>query len=187
MKIEINRTVKALKNGKIILYPTDTVWGIGCDATNAEAVEKIYKLKHRCNNKSMIILVDTVERIARHVKRIPKIAHDFIELSEMPVTIIYPRAKNLAENLIAEDGTIAVRIVNHEFCRKLISVFDCPIVSTSANITGINPPMSFDEISPDVINNVDFIVNREYEETPTKKPSAIIRLGFKNEIEVLRK
>jgi L-threonylcarbamoyladenylate synthase len=187
MKNEIKKAVEILKNGGIILYPTDTVWGIGCDATNTGAVEKIYRMKRRNDSKSMLVLVDSADRISRHVKQIPSIAPDLIELGNTPLTIIYPQAVNLAPNLIAEDGTIGIRVVNHEFCRQLIFALNRPIVSTSANISGEKSPRQFDEISSNILNNVDFTVNKVFEEKSTKKPSAIIKLGLKNEVEVIRK
>ncbi|MDR1984664.1 MAG: threonylcarbamoyl-AMP synthase [Prevotellaceae bacterium] len=187
MKDEIKKTVEILKNGGIILYPTDTVWGIGCDATNAAAVEKIYKLKQRNDNKSMLVLVDTADRISRHVKQIPNIAPDLIDLSDTPLTIIYPQATNLAPNLIAEDGTIGIRVAHHEFCKQLIFALNRPLVSTSANISGEKAAKTINEISQEIIKNVDFIVNKKFEGNPTYKPSAIIKLGLKNEVEVIRK
>lgn len=187
MKNEIRKAVEILKNGGIILFPSDTLWGTGCDATNAEAVEKIYRLKRRSDSKSMLVLVDSADRIARHVKQIPGIAADLIELSDTPLTIIYPQAMNLAPNLIAEDGTAGIRIVNHEFCKQLIFALNRPIVSTSANISGEKYPQEFNQISPEILNNVDFTVNKIFEGNPTKKPSAIIKLGLKNEVEVIRK
>jgi L-threonylcarbamoyladenylate synthase len=187
MKVEINRAVKILKNGGTILYPTDTVWGIGCDATNANAVEKIYKLKRRDDSKSMIILVDTFERISQHVKLIPKIASSFIEAVSFPLTIIYPQAKNLAKNLIAEDGTIAIRVANHEFCKQVISLLNRPIVSTSANISGRQLPVEFDEISSEIKNNVDLVISKTFEQDSTKVPSPIVKLGVKSDIKIIRK
>ncbi|MDR2293486.1 MAG: threonylcarbamoyl-AMP synthase [Prevotellaceae bacterium] len=187
MKNEILKAVDVLKNGGIILYPTDTVWGIGCDATNAGAVEKIYKLKHRSDSKSMLVLVDSADRIARHVKQIPDIASELIELSNTPLTIIYPQAMNLAPNLIAEDGTTGIRVVKHEFCKQLIFALNRPIVSTSANVAGEKTPREFNQISQEILNNIDLVVNRIFEGNPTKKPSAIIKLGLKNEVEVIRK
>jgi L-threonylcarbamoyladenylate synthase len=187
MKSEIKKAVEVLKNGGIILYPTDTLWGIGCDATNADAVEKIYRLKRRSDSKSMLVLVDSADRISRYVKQIPNIASDLVEMSDTPLTIIYPQAVNLAINLIAEDGTIGIRVVNHEFCKQLIFALNSPIVSTSANISGQKSPLEFNEISPEILNNTDFTVNKIFEGKPSKKPSAIIKLGLKNEVEVIRK
>jgi L-threonylcarbamoyladenylate synthase len=187
MKNEIKKAVEILRNGGIILYPTDTVWGIGCDATNSESVEKIYKLKRRSDSKSMLVLVDSADRISRHVKQIPNLAADLIELSDTPLTIIYPQAVNLAPNLIAEDGTTGIRVVRHEFCKQLIFALNRPIVSTSANISGEKPPQKLNEVDDEIKNNVDFIVNSIFEGKPTYKPSAIIKLGLQNEVEVIRK
>lgn len=187
MKNEIKKAVEILKNGGIILYPTDTIWGIGCDATNAAAVEKIYKLKQRSDSKTMLVLVDNADRISRYVKQIPNIASDLIELSTTPLTIIYPQAVNLAPNLIAADQTIGIRVVNHEFCKQLIFALNRPIVSTSANISDEKSPKKFNDISEEIRNNVDFVVNSIFEKNATNKPSAIIKLGLKNEVEVIRK
>ncbi|MDR3226148.1 MAG: threonylcarbamoyl-AMP synthase [Prevotellaceae bacterium] len=187
MKNEIKKAVEILKNGGIILYPTDTVWGIGCDATNAAAVEKIYKLKQRNDSKSMLVLVDNADRISRYVKQIPNIASDLIELTTTPLTIIYPQAVNLAPNLIADDKTIGIRVVNHQFCQQLIFALNRPIVSTSANISGEKAPKKFNDVSDEIRNNVDFVVKSIFEGNATNKPSAIIKLGLKNEVEVIRK
>jgi L-threonylcarbamoyladenylate synthase len=187
MKNEIKKAVEILQNGGIILYPTDTVWGIGCDATNAAAVEKIYTLKRRSDSKSMLVLVDSADRISRYVKQIPSLASDLIELSDTPLTIIYPQAVNIAENLVAEDGTIGIRVVNHEFCKQLIFALNRPIVSTSANISGEKSPQKLNEVADEIKNNVDFVVNSIFEGKPTCKPSAIIKLGINNEVEVIRK
>ncbi|MDR1348666.1 MAG: threonylcarbamoyl-AMP synthase [Prevotellaceae bacterium] len=187
MNVEIHRAVRILKRGGIILYPTDTVWGIGCDATNADAVEKIYRLKGRSDSKSMIILVDDVKRIAMYVERIPEVARGFIDAVGMPLTIIYQNAMNLPENLIAEDGSIAIRVANHEFCRQVISLLDCPIVSTSANLSGEKTPVEFDDISPEIVFNVDLVISEMFEKNATKTPSAIIKIGLKDKVELIRK
>ncbi|NOU16518.1 MAG: threonylcarbamoyl-AMP synthase [Bacteroidales bacterium] len=186
MQENINQAVKILKSGGIILYPTDTIWGIGCDATNPEAVSKIYQLKQREDSKSMLVLIDQPRRIPSYISEMPEIAWDLIELADKPLTIIYPKAKNLAPNLIAPDGSIGIRVVNHEFCKKLIGRFGRPIVSTSANISGKPSPSSFNNIDKEIKEKVDFIVSQEFDNPVSDKPSGIIKLGLKGEIKIIR-
>ena len=143
MEEEIQISVDFLKKGKVILYPTDTIWGIGCDATLQKPVDRIYRLKQRFESKSMIILLDHVDKLATYVRKVPPIAFDLIERYLEPLTIIYPNAINVAKNVVAEDGTIAIRIVRNEFCRKMISLLDKPVVSTSANLSGQPAPLDF--------------------------------------------
>ena len=183
---EIKKAVEVLKNGGIILYPTDTIWGLGCDATNPEAVEKIYKIKNRSETKSMIILLNNENFISRYVEQVPEVAYNLIEVTDKPLTIIYPEAKNLAENLIADDKSIAIRITNEEFSSRLLDYFRKPLVSTSANISGKQSPQNFYEISEQIKNSVDYIIdyNRNYEK---KQPSSIIKLGLTGEIDIIRK
>ncbi|TZF81320.1 threonylcarbamoyl-AMP synthase [Pedobacter sp. BS3] len=177
MKIEIDNALKILKNGGIILYPTDTIWGIGCDATNPEAVERIYKLKGRDAGKSMIILLDTDAKLPGYVNEVPDIAYDLIEYAERPLTLIFSGAKNLAGNVIHQDGTIGIRIVKHAFCQQLIQRFKKPIVSTSANISGQPSPTSFSNIDEQIKAGVDYVVNLEQDEPATnRQPSTIMRL-----------
>ncbi len=183
---EIKKTVEVLRSGGIILYPTDTIWGIGCDATNPEAVAKIYKLKQREDSKSMIVLVDQAGRIPSYVSEMPDLAWDLIELADKPLTIIYPKAKNLATNIAAADGSIGIRVANHEFCNKLIGRFGKPIVSTSANISGKPFPKSFHDIDEAIKEGVDHIVSDEFDHPVSDKPSGIIMLGVNGEIKVIR-
>jgi len=183
---EIRNVVEVLRKGGIILYPTDTVWGIGCDATNPEAIAKVYKLKQREDSKSMLVLIDTPGRIPSYIYEMPEIAWDLIELSDKPLTIIYQKAKNLASNLVAPDGSIGIRVANHEFCSKLIGRFNRPIVSTSANISGKPFPKSFDEIDPEIKKGVDYIVSKEFDKPLSDKSSGIIMLGANGEVKVIR-
>lgn len=183
---EISKAFNVLKAGGIILYPTDTIWGIGCDATNPEAVSKIYKIKQREDSKSMLILIDKPGRIPSYVSEMPDLAWDLIELTDKPLTIIYQKAKNLAPNLISSDGSIGIRVVNHEFCSKLIGRLGKPIVSTSANISGKPSPKSFYEIDKVIKEKVDFIVSEEFDHPVSDKPSGIILLGTNGEIKVIR-
>ena len=186
MHDEIIKTVEVLKSGGTILYPTDTIWGIGCDATNSRAVQKVYKIKQRQFAKSMIILLDQEEKLSRYVKKVPETVWDLLQNIDTPLTIIYPNAKNLAKNVIARDNTIAIRIVKNEFCRKLISLFNKPIVSTSANISDEAIPLTFNDISPEIKNNVDYIVNLYKNNIQQVKPSTIIKIGEDGEFNVIR-
>ncbi len=187
LKEEIRKACEVLKNGGIILYPTDTIWGLGCDATNAEAVKRIYHIKQREDNKSMLVLLDDAGKIASYAN-VPPIALDLIEVSDKPTTIIYPDARNLAPNLInQEDQTIGIRITHEEFSQSLIYRFRKPIVSTSANISGQPSPKCFAEISEDIRQAVDYIVNFRQNEHKISAPSSIIKLGMKGEIQILRK
>lgn len=187
MNDDIKHALEVLQNGGIILYPTDTIWGIGCDATNEQAVKKIFKLKEREDTKSMLVLVDMAARIPQYVDIVPEIAWDLVEISGKPLTIIYPGAKNLANNLVAEDGSIGIRVVKDEFCIKLISRFKKPVVSTSANYTGTDSPKTFYEIDSKIIEGVDYVVNWRQDDVQPANPSSIIKLGIHNEIKVLRK
>lgn len=187
MNLEINNAISAMIRGGIILYPTDTVWGIGCDATNTEAVKKIYALKQREETKSMLVLVEHPDRILRHIKEVPEIVWQLIEVNDKPMTIIYPGAINLAPNLINSDGTIGIRITTDEFCKKLIAKLNRPIVSTSANISGTQSPAIFDEISEEIKQGVDYIVNWRQDDITKGHPSSILKIGLKGEIEIIRK
>jgi L-threonylcarbamoyladenylate synthase len=175
MEEDIAFAVEALKKGDIILYPTDTVWGIGCDATNASAVSKVYALKQRADTKAMIVLVPEEQWILNYVAEPePKVA-DYIKGITKPTTVIYESAKNLAPNLIAADGTIAIRICKANFAQQLMKAFGKPIVSTSANISGLPTPLCFKDISLDIIDGVDYVVRSEQEDTLLKQPSAIVK------------
>lgn len=187
LKENIDAAIKALKEGGVILYPTDTVWGLGCDATNEKAVEKIYKIKKRVDSKSLIILVSDMDMVCRYIKIVPEIAEQLTEVSDTPLTIIYPGAIGLASNVIASDGTIGMRIPNHEFCEQLLKKFHRPIVSTSANISGEPTPLTFQEIDDKISESVDFIADVIFEEGSTGKPSSIIKLGTGGEVEIIRK
>ena len=187
LKDEINKVLEVLKTGGIILYPTDTVWGLGCDATNAEAVAKIYALKNRAGNKGMIILLDTENKLQGYVQEVPDIAYDLIEYSEKPLTIIYPGAKNLAINVISEDKTIGIRIPKHDFCQQLIQRFRKPIVSTSANISGEPSPVNFSKIDQKIIDGVDYVVDLEQESNEVKQISTIMKLAIDGQFTFIRK
>ncbi len=186
MKEEIYKCIEVLKAGGLILYPTDTVWGIGCDATNKEAVQKVYDLKQREDSKSLILVVANDRMLNYHVKDVPELAWDLIDISEKPTTIIYNEGNHLAKNTIAQDKSIAIRMVKEGFAHQLAFNFRKPIVSTSANISGAPTPISFDEIDDEIKNNVDFVVNAKFD-NGDKKPSSLIKLGLNGEIKVLRK
>ena len=186
LKEEVRKACEVLKNGGIILYPTDTIWGIGCDATNELAVKRIYELKHREDNKAMLVLLDDVGKLASYVE-VPDVAYELLEVNDKPMTIIYPNAKNLAKNLIAQDLTIGIRITSEAFTKALLYRFRKPIVSTSANISGEPSPKCFAEISDAVKSVVDYVVDFRQEETSNPAPSSIIKLGVGGEIQIIRK
>jgi L-threonylcarbamoyladenylate synthase len=186
MKQEIHKCIEVLKAGGIILYPTDTVWGIGCDATNETAVQKIYDLKKRADSKSLIVVVANDRMLNYHVKDVPELAWDIIDIANKPTTIIYQDAKNLAKNVIASDNSIAIRMIKEGFSHQLAFNYRKPIVSTSANISGSSTPISFSEISNEIKKNVDFIVNTEFD-TGNRKPSSLLKLGLNGDIEIIRK
>jgi len=186
MKEEILNCIEVLNAGGLILYPTDTVWGIGCDATNKDAIDKVYKIKERQNSKSLIVLVANDSMLNKYVKDIPDLAWDIIDISEKPTTIIYDSPKNLASNVIGNDNSIAIRMIKVGFAHQLIFNYRKPIVSTSANITNNPTPLLFDEILDDIKNNVDYIVPSKFN-TGDKKPSSLIKLGINGAVEVLRK
>lgn len=185
MNSQIDAAIKIMKEGGVILYPTDTIWGIGCDATNEKAVERIYKIKQRSDSKSLIVLAANFDMVCRYVKQIPEVAISLVEVNDKPMTIIYPGAMGIAKNAIAADGTVGIRIPDNEFCNKLITRFHKPIVSTSANISGKASPESFDDISDEIKNAVDFIVDPQFDSS-THVASQIIKIGLKNEIEIIR-
>lgn len=186
-KEDLNQALETLKQGGLILYPTDTIWGIGCDATNPEAVEKVFALKGRDKNKSMLILLHTDNQLAAYAEDIPEVAYELIEASNRPLTIIYSKAKNIAQNAIAADGSIGIRIVNHPFCQQLLQRFRKPIISTSANISGDPSALTFDEITASIKNGVDYIVNFGQNDHNPGQPSIIMKLDPSGKFEFLRK
>lgn len=186
-KEDLNKALETLKNGGIILYPTDTIWGIGCDATNPEAVEKVFALKGRDKSKSMIVLLHNDNQLAGYVNDVPEVAYQLIEVADRPMTIIYSNAKNLASNVIAEDGSVGIRIVNHPFCQQLLQRFRKPIVSTSANISGQPSAAAFDEIAEEIKQGVDYIVQYGQQDTTKGKPSIIMKLDPSGKFEFIRK
>ncbi len=187
MKQEIEKALQILKDGGVILYPTDTVWGLGCDATNEIAVAKINEIKGRAIDKSLIVLLDTDNKLQSYVTEIPDVAYELIEYAENPLTIIFSGAKNLAKNVINSDGSIGIRVVKNDFCEQLLQRFRKPIVSTSANISGQSTPQFFDEISEEIKEKVDHIVDLDQESRVIKKPSTIVKLGPSGQFEFIRK
>ncbi len=198
----LGETLKVLKEGGVILYPTDTVWGLGCDATDPEAVAKIYGIKRRSDSKSLVLLADSLDRIALYVDAIPPMAIDLVEVNDRPMTIIYPGAKtcpvpaggepwkadrhHLAHNAVAADGTVGIRIPMMEFCRQLTHKFGRPIVSTSANISGEPAPKKFADISGEIKSAVDYTVDPRLEAGATGLASQIIKIGLDGEVEIIR-
>ena len=183
---EIHQAFQVIQNGGIILYPTDTVWGIGCDASNEEAVQKIYALKKREESKSMIVLLNGEKMMYTVFKDIPEVAWQLLDLAEKPTTLILDKPRNVAKNIIAEDNSLAIRIVKEPFCFKLMERMKRPLVSTSANISGDFTPKSFKEISPEIIKGVDYVVNLHREKI-AGKPSTIIKLTNDSQVKVIRK
>jgi L-threonylcarbamoyladenylate synthase len=185
MREEIEKALEVLKRGGIILYPTDTVWGIGCDSGNASAIKKIFDLKQRDDSKSLICLVNNYSMLERHVDNVPRMAYTILDIADKPTTIIYDNPAGIAENLVADDNTLAIRIVDHEFCKKLIRYLGRPIVSTSANITGKPTPKSFKDIDEAVLKGVDYIVNLDQQKNGGN-PSTIIKLSNTSGIKIIR-
>ena len=181
----MEKIIETLKNNGTILYPTDTIWGIGCDATNIEAINKIFDIKKRDKNKSMIILVESEKRLQDLVD-VPEMAWEIIDLSEKPVTIVYENPKNLPKEILAEDGSIGIRLVKDDFCKKLISKLNKPLVSTSANFSGEKSPLQFSDISQKIIDSVDFAVEENREKISKYSGSSVIKIWSDNRIKVLR-
>ncbi|MBQ5654137.1 MAG: threonylcarbamoyl-AMP synthase [Alistipes sp.] len=182
----VDEAARILKEGGLILYPTDTVWGIGCDATNEEAVQRIYTLKKSENKHSMLVLCHSADQLVRYVNRAPGIAFEVMEMATSPLTLILPGATGVAKNLIPEEGTLGVRIPDHEFCRLLLRKLGRPIVSTSANISGEKTPRTLSEIVPEIVAGVDYVVNPRFQGRPTGKSSSIIAFGENGEVQVIR-
>lgn len=204
MQESIQKALEVLRAGGIILYPTDTVWGLGCDATNPEAVAKIYEIKRRADSKSLVLLASDIDMIARYVKEIPEMAIQLIEVNDKPMTIIYPGAvaglspdasgalpkpdrRALAFNTVAEDGTVGIRIPMMDFCQQLVFKLGRPLVSTSANISGEPTPKRFAEISEEIRNAADYVVDPRLESGATGQSSSIIKVGLDYSIEIIRK
>jgi len=181
----LSETVQQLKHGNTILYPTETVWGLGCDATKYNAVTKIFKIKKRAESKSLICLVSDIKMLQRYVEQVPEAAYNILKYANKPTTIIYDQPINVPENLVAEDNTLAIRIIKRGFAHDLIKAFGKPIVSTSANISGQPTPKTFNEISPDILTAVDYVVNLPQQKS-SGQPSAIIKLSNDGTVKIIR-
>lgn len=186
MTEDIKKACQVMREGGVILYPTDTIWGIGCDATNEGAVRRVYEIKQRADSKAMLVLVDTPVKVDFYVQDVPNIAWDLIELADKPLTIIYSGARNLAPNLLAEDGSVGIRVTNEVFSQRLCQQFRKAIVSTSANISGQPSPRNFSEISETIKSAVDYIVGYRQDEVGSPKPSSIIKLDEGGVIKIIR-
>lgn len=182
---EVERTVAFLKAGKTILYPTDTIWGIGCDATNSKACEKVYEIKHRPAKKSLIILVDTAERLQDYVVNLPVIAYDLIRAAKSPLSIVYSESKNLAKN-VSSDKSVCIRVVRHDFCKEVIRQLGHPITSTSANLSGQPSALTYNDISEEIRRSVDYTVQLYHDVMEKPKSSTIIKLNSDNTFQILR-
>ena len=182
---DIKNACEVMRNGGIILYPTDTIWGIGCDATNPKAVAKIYQLKQRCDSKALIVLLNDVNQLHRYVDDVPEIAYDLIDAAVKPLTVVFDQGRNLCKELCAEDGSVGIRITRENFSQKLCRAFRKPIVSTSANISGSPTPLTFSQISDEIKQGVDYIVKSNRNNT-TSQPSSVIKLSNDGCIKILR-
>ena len=186
MNEDLKKACDVLRKGGLILYPTDTIWGIGCDATNEEAVQRVYTLKQRADNKAMLLLLGNEARLESYVQEVPEIAWSLIEVADRPLTLIYPGARNLAPNLIAEDGSVGIRITREEFSRRLCEQFRRPVVSTSANISGQPATHTFQEIAEEIKQGVDYIVQYRQDDLTAAQPSSIIKLGAGGLFQIIR-
>jgi L-threonylcarbamoyladenylate synthase len=184
---DLRNSLNSLKNGGVIIYPTDTIWGFGCDAANQSAVERINRIKSRSDNKSLIILVNGVAMLERYVREVPAVAYDLIEVSDTPLTIIYPEGKSLAAGICSEDGSVGIRICHDDFCSELITRFRRPLVSTSANRSGEPFPSCYSEIDKDLLKEADYIVKYRQEDRRKNSPSPVIKIDKKGVIEIIRK
>ncbi|MEM9362793.1 MAG: L-threonylcarbamoyladenylate synthase [Bacteroidota bacterium] len=182
---QINKATEILSRGGLLLYPTDTVWGIGCDATNEEAIQQVYALKNRDDSKALVCLVAHQAMLERYVKEVPDVAYDIMDLATKPTTIVFDKPIGIAKNLIAEDNTLAIRVASDVFCQRLIQKFRKPIVSTSANISGGPTPINFESVSPKILKGVDYVVNLPLE-NENAPPSTIIKLSNDGQVKVIR-
>lgn len=186
MQVDYHEAIGHLRRGGIILYPTDTLWGLGCDATNEAAVQRVYRLKQRNEAKALVVLIAEVGQLTQYVTQVPDIAWDWVEFAEKPLTVVYPKGKNVAASVLAPDGSLAIRLVKEEFCKNLVYRFGRALVSTSANISGHPTPGRFEDISEALKQGVDYILQPPVPLKPAP-PSTIVRLGLDGEVEFLRK
>ena len=183
---EVKKAIEVMRNGGVILYPTDTVWGIGCDATNEEAVNRVYEIKRRDDSKAMICLVDSDARLSRYVRKVADVVWDMIGLATKPLTIIYENANGLAPNLLAEDGSVGIRVTSEEFSKELCYRFQKPIVSTSANVSGEPTPQTFAEITDEIKNAVDYVVKYNQKSKEKHQPSSVVKIKENGEFKIIR-
>lgn len=186
MQDKLTKAAEVVKDGGIILYPTDTIWGIGCDPSNREAVKRVFELKGRVDSKSLIILVHTEALLNRYVKEIPEVCYDLIDYADKPLTIIYPQGQHVAEGVCAEDGSLAVRLTKSKICNELMNKLKCGLVSTSANVSGDPSPASYDEINPVIIEGVDYVLDLEPEQK-NASASQIIKISNNGTFQIIRK
>ncbi|MCC8072125.1 MAG: threonylcarbamoyl-AMP synthase [Bacteroidales bacterium] len=186
MAQEAAAAVETLRRGGVILYPTDTIWGIGCDAYNKDAIKRVYQIKRRADSKALITLVSDLAMLERHVEMVPEVAYQLLEVATRPLTIIYDHGRGVATELLAPDGSIGIRLTADPFCQRLCKALRRPIVSTSANISGQAAPASFAEISPEIIAEVDYVVGLRHDEATDAAPSSVVKLSDNGEIKILR-
>ncbi len=186
MNVDVLNCVNVLKKGGSILYPTDTIWGLGCDVKQPQAIDKIFQIKNIGRARSLIILIDSAERLSDCVENVPETAYDLLNAVDKPLTIIYPKAKSFAKNAAADDGSVGIRIVKHKFCQDIIKELGGPIVSTSANLTGEAAPVNFQSINPVIVNAVDYVVDSKYDEFKEIKASQIIKIEANGMFSVIR-
>lgn len=183
---DLERACKVMREGGVILYPTDTIWGLGCDASNEDAVRRIFRIKQRSDSKSMLVLLDSAAKLNYYVEDIPDVAYDLMELSEKPLTIIYDGARRLAPQLVAEDGSVGIRITKELFSRDLCARMKGAVVSTSANVSGQPSPACFGEVTKEIIDAVDYVVEYRRNDISKSKPSSIIKLGAGGQVRIIR-
>jgi L-threonylcarbamoyladenylate synthase len=186
MRDEVQKAVEVLKRGGLILYPTDTVWGVGCDATNDAAVARVYELKRSADKHAMTMLVASIDDVGRYVRRVPDVAWQLFEVASEPLTLILPGGVGVSPGLIPESGTIGIRVPKHDFCTALLRRLGRPLVSTSANISGEATPLTFETVPAVIREGVDMVVSRKFEGHPTRKPSSIVMVGPGGEIKIVR-
>jgi L-threonylcarbamoyladenylate synthase len=186
MQNTIHEAIQTLKSGGVLLYPSDTIWGLGCDVRNEQAIDRILALKNRPSSKGLIVLISKIEQLSEYVEQVPDLAWDLVEFAENPLTIIYPKGKNVSPALLGTDGSIAIRLVKDEFCKGLIYRYQRAIVSTSANLSGEPSPINFASIAPSIISGVDGILKNPVGDGPAKKASKIVQLGLHGDYKLIR-
>lgn len=186
MEEDIRQACEVLRKGGVILYPTDTVWGIGCDATRSDAVKRVFEIKRRSDSKALIVMIGNADHLWRYVEEEPEIARELIEAAVRPLTIVYDHGRNLAPELLAADGSVGIRVTGEEFSRRLCNAFKRPIISTSANISDTPTPLTFAQISEEIKRSVDYIATSRRDETEPRQPSSVIKLGCDGTVKILR-